>query len=211
MKPEIDKVAVVQNLAQVVYEEQAKEFDSNWQEARRGLNLPVGLCVFTVRSGLEACRYFGIPAVAMAVEVIAGNAAWREWMENDPTTEMPEEAWAVSASPQTPVPGGGLDGHLVLGLPEFAVVVDADSGQLSRPAKGMAIPDYLAFPAEPEFFTESDAAEVLITDDGTTIVYRRNPDVSDSWMTAPDFKLQSADARRIRGRIIRRLREVASS
>jgi hypothetical protein len=112
----------------------------------------LGRCLPATRIGMEALRYFGVNAKPLPMKVVAGNYAWMEWiLENPGATyhDMPDEAWAVGVGHRENH-GPGVDVHVVLNV-EDEIMLDLDARQLSRPAKGMPVPDTILAPFQGGF------------------------------------------------------------
>ncbi len=94
-------------------------------------------CLNATRVLIEVFRDFGIPARAMVVRCVAANA---EFIASVPVgAQTPEGAWAVDSGLPNGVSGTDWNGHVVVFV--RGVLVDLSTGNFSRPAKGIHVPD----------------------------------------------------------------------
>jgi hypothetical protein len=135
-----EQARVVDLLAEIVPRVMREEFDG-------AVN---GLCLNATRVGFEALRYFGIPSTPVVLSAIAANREWLEWRSKWDDAEsqlavgpMPGEAWSVALGfGQNPskLGGSGYDAHLALAVGAGGyLLVDLDSGQMSRPERGIHV------------------------------------------------------------------------
>lgn len=109
-----------------------------WEEyGRRDTCIPAAYHV------VETLRELGIPARVESMDAVAMNWPFVEWVKrrsegfHDP---MPPYAWSVGVTHHNPDDDGYLS-HLV--AKHKGKVIDCAAGQLSRPRRGMPVPDGL--------------------------------------------------------------------
>lgn len=96
-------------------------------------------CLNATRVLIEVFRDFGIPARAMVVRCVAGNA---EYFASLAQEKELEGAWACACDAPSGFDGKHWDGHVVVFV--RGMLVDAASGNMSRPAKRIHVPDVYA-------------------------------------------------------------------
>jgi hypothetical protein len=157
-----------------------------------------GRCVQATRVGLEALRYFGVPARPLVTTMITGNLAWAEWVTAGRPDPMPEEVWAVGIDPDER--GRGFPAHLVIGI--HGHLLDLDAGFYARPQHTILMPETILLPviegAEP-------GATIAASDlpEGGVVLYYEPP------TRPPNFRSSGAwkETRKWTGPVIRRMRE----
>ena len=96
-------------------------------------------CLNATRILIEVFRDFGIPARAMVVRCIAGNA---EYFTSIKYERLLDGAWGVAADAPSGVDGDDWNGHVVVFV--RGMLVDAAAGAMSRPHKQIHMPDFYA-------------------------------------------------------------------
>lgn len=96
-------------------------------------------CLNATRVLIEVFRDFGIPARAMVVRCVAGNAEYFASVKHEKEFDG---AWAVAADAPSGFDGKHWNGHVCVFV--RGMLVDAASGNLSRPAKRIHVPDLYA-------------------------------------------------------------------
>ena len=162
-----------------------------------------GRCLVATRVGMEALRYFGIASEPMFCEALGANRAWLDWTTESypdpPVSPMPDEAWSVYVGPGSGNPDvPGIEAHAVLVVGDD--LLDLDSGQFARPAKGILVPESLKIPIEIRHGRRSAGLDL---DGGGTLGYAELRKPPHNWRSTPDWRLSPRDA----GPVIRRIRE----
>lgn len=114
-------------------------------------------CILATAVGVDVLADFGIDARPLSVDVWVVNAAWLAW-QDDPTpgVSQPADAWmlaggvgqpkdAPSQAPLVPKSLKPWDGHLVVEVPSSGLLLDLDLRAMTRPTKGIILPDAAAF------------------------------------------------------------------
>lgn len=143
------------------------------QEAARqqGYALAPNRCIAATKTGIKVLRYFGINATPVPCDLTVGNLAWVKWVEGgDLRAEtMPDAAWSVHVGRRN-TDGPGYNGHVMIRADDM--LVDLNFGQVSRPQKGLEVPDATAFPLDGkrmEAFETGDKV-VYFDEDGNVAV-----------------------------------------
>jgi hypothetical protein len=142
-------------------------------------------------------RWYGYDSEPIPVRVHAYNAKMLEIIakgqaipaRGDPQRQLWFDltgAYGIGIMPESAdlmrgVPGGGWGGHLVLRVKDR--IVDASIAQASRPGAGIEFPDFLTFPADPEFLAGADHA-LQLARGGLAILSRLE---DRDWRSAPDW------------------------
>jgi len=148
-------------------------------------------------------------ARACSVEVIAMNAAYRQY-EVARTVEERREwenrgAWAVIIDGVAPKAGHmGWAGHVVGIVQDW--LVDSATSQMSRPAKGIVLPEVLLVRATPRFIHGKEAAGAT-SSDGCVVRYRARPH-DRSFERLPGFRRGHAGNLEIAAEIERAVRDL---
>lgn len=158
--------------------------------------LGTGRCIQATHVGGDVLRYFGIESTPIVTLMMAGNAAWAEWMIDGGVPPMPDEVWSVGIDPNGEE---GFPGHLVLDV--GGQLLDLDAGFYSRPHHGMVVPPTVLMPIGQQVPGGPIAAAEL--DGGGAIVYGRHPKPP-NYQGTRAWKHTGTWA----GPVIRRMREV---
>jgi hypothetical protein len=133
------------------------------------------VCIPAAYHCQEVLRAQGIPARLASMNVIAMNWPFVEWVSRradgyyDP---MPHYAWSVGITNQNPDMDGYLS-HLV--CISKGKVLDCASGSMSRPARGMPVPNGLV------------VSNGKWSDDTTVVTYEPSPEpVPPMWRLDPN-------------------------
>lgn len=96
-------------------------------------------CLNATRVLIEVFRDFGIPARAMVVRCVAGNAEYFASLQYE---KLLDGAWAVACDAPSGVNGLDWNGHVCVFV--RGMLVDAAVGNMKRPAKRIHVPDLYA-------------------------------------------------------------------
>ncbi len=152
-------------------------------------------CIAASAVLFEAATYFGREATILPVDTIAANAPAIELIDaHVPIDEWPDEAWSVGTShdERCGIPGR-YDGHVVCIVD--GVLVDLTAGQMSRPQRGLLVPEVIV--ADGDVLHEGE----IDLPGGNRVTYVARPEQT-GWRRAPDWKMRSVTA----GPFIRQLR-----
>jgi hypothetical protein len=164
-------------------------------------------CVNATRVCLDAMRAFHVRAEALSVDAILVNAAWLELTANlgrglNEGPSSPEElevfqrrgAWAVGIDTKarsTDNEHNVWPGHLVA-VVQKEWIIDGAAVQMSRPTKGMHLPDVFVGYAPRNFLRGRDRA-TYASGEGARLVYEAR--VKDrSWETLSGFQCHEHNA-----------------
>jgi hypothetical protein len=156
-----------------------------------------GSCVQATRMGIEALRYFGVPAKPLVTLMGVGNAAWVEWMEagGPNVSDMPEEAWAVGTDPTERPNERGYPAHLVIEIDGH--LLDLDAMISARPERGIHVPPTLLIPLR-----DGDVVATTALAEGGLAFYKAH---------TPKLNFREIgawrDSRKWTGPVIRRMRD----
>lgn len=162
--------------------------------------LAINACILGSRAMLEVLAWMNLPARAVVVNVLAGNAEAHSLMERDvPALLWPDSAWTVGVNVQHPPQGpNSYPGHVVVLVEHERLLLDATSAQFQRPQRGMgAIPSALMLPLNEGFTEYVDDAE------GSFVAYVRPDRTHELPRHARDWTTNYRD---VAGRAIRLLR-----
>lgn len=165
-----------------------------WHDEFAGRFQP-SACIAASAVLFEAATYFGHDANVLAVDTIAANPeAIAQLDAGTPVDDWPDEAWSVGTShdERCGIPGR-YDGHVVCIVD--GTLVDLTAGQMSRPKRGLVIPEVIV--ADGSLASEGE----IDLPGGHRITYVARPEQT-GWKRAPDWKRRSATA----GPFIRQLR-----
>lgn len=141
-----------------------------WQEYGRR-----DTCIPAAYHAVETLRSRGVPARVASMDAIAMNWPFVDWLKRRDTgfhDPMPPYAWSVGVTHDNPDADGYLS-HLV--CVSKGRVLDCAAGQLSRPRRGMPVPDGLL------------VSEQVWSGDQTIVTYRPSPErVPPMWQLDPD-------------------------
>ena len=112
-------------------------------------------CIPSTRIGIDVLAYFGLKAVPMplfmliyndeAMKLIeGGKAAQLQELMHSRGPDEPGGPWSVGVGAEI-ANSSGWAGHLVVGLPEYRVLIDLSIDQASRPHKGIDLPIPMLF------------------------------------------------------------------
>lgn len=146
-------------------------------------------CLNATRITIEVCNNFGVSARPMVCHSMVMNEAAMRYAEKHggfPQTrsEMPEDAWVVSAKGPLLWKPDSFGGHLVAIVGGW--LVDAASGQFSRPEKNIVLPPVMVMPTTSGFLQGSRPL-VFMNDGAKTVVTHRALPDDRSYEGTPGF------------------------
>lgn len=161
-----------------------------------------GRCVQSTHVGIAALEYFGIKSKPLVTLIMAGNAAWSEWMIAGQEQPMPDEAWSVGTNPVHNPEDKGYPAHLVIEID--GQLLDLDAGFYARPHKGIHVPPTILTPIRPKV-PNGPIAGTDLEDGGAVIYYDRSAHKT----APPNFRGSGAwkHTATWAGPVIRRMRE----
>lgn len=153
-------------------------------------------CLNGTRVALEVFRGLGLKARPMSVRAIACNASYLMALESHFKEHHPF-AWAVMLDVEEVTDKPGWPGHVVA-VVEGTTLVDSAAGQMSRPMKGLVVPQIVVAPWR-------DGLELqLPLSEGAILAYdERKKDRS--YLDMPGFQ-NHAENREVAQRILAQLR-----
>jgi hypothetical protein len=174
----------------------------------------VDSCIVSTLVGIEALRYFGIPAVPQSVKVRAFNRAMADHIIKG---EVDDErtcaywtpidgSWGVGVGyGNGPLDRPGWDGHLVIRCDKFQapVMIDLSIDQVNRPQHNIITKPFCAL--LPKGWPTPPDDMALIEFEQAVLHYTVH--TNESYQDSEDWKLVDR-ARPVIGRVIRKLKEV---
>lgn len=145
-------------------------------------------CIVSTAVACEFLRWAGVRAKPIELEVLAYNAAAVELVRAGvPASEWPDEAWSVGITQTSDVKPSHWQGAHLCTLIDERTLLDLSADQISRPHRGMTVPEPIVLPWNAEL-TEG------VSDEGMLIMYRRPDKPDTSFRSSPDWRLKERRA-----------------
>lgn len=162
-------------------------------------------CVNATRICLDVMRAFNVRAYPLSVQAVALNRAYRTKLaelgrmptDNELPAWVAEGAWAIGVDVRgsaTDTSANAWGGHLIAVVQDW--IVDSAAIQISRPSKGIDIPDIFVG-ATSRRFLKGKGSVGFESDGGAVLTYTPRPE-DESWKDLPGFQPHpyNADAAR---------------
>jgi hypothetical protein len=156
-------------------------------------------CVNATRICLDVMRAFNVRALPLSVQAVAMNCTYRAKVAELGRMPTDEElsrwvhddgAWAIGIDVResaNDTNANAWGGHLIAIVQDW--IVDSAALQLSRPSKGISIPD-IFIGATSRRFIKGKGSVGFESDNGAILTYTPRPE-DESWKTLPGFQSHS--------------------
>lgn len=184
-------------------------------------------CIASTRIGIDVLAYFGITALPISLFMVVHNAEAVQLFSDGYTNEEVQAIYNTDGHLPTSVGGpwsigiggeggDGWAGHLMVGLPQYRLLIDLSADQANRTHKNIIIDEPLAFTIESAdwWMGKEPFSTVMENDDGGRLGFVLNRSLADpdgykrslNWRRASS-KHQGRVFEQVTGQIIRLVKD----